>query len=99
MFYYDDIDVFFSDFAIDAVYTADGMPKTIRILFSRDYREMMNEITGIEGTASSAICKSSDVPNASHNDTLEIDEEIYYVIGVQPDDSGVTILLLSRGQV
>lgn len=99
MFYDDDIDIFFSDFAIDAVYTpVSGKAKTIKIIFSRDYREMVDELVGVEGIVSSAICKSADMPDVSHNDILEINGETYYIIGVQPDDSGITTLLLSKGQ-
>ncbi|MBT9171351.1 MAG: hypothetical protein DDT18_01725 [Actinobacteria bacterium] len=100
MFWERDIDTFFSDFAVDAVFIRAGVaPRNIRVLFDEDYKTIMDELVGVEGAASSAICRTSDVRDAVHNDTLVIGGITYFIVGIQPDGTGVTILLLSRNRV
>ncbi|MBT9168677.1 MAG: hypothetical protein DDT19_02025 [Syntrophomonadaceae bacterium] len=99
MFWERDIDTFFSDFAVDAVYTRGTVQRNIRVLFDEDYKTIMDELVGVEGIESSAICRTSDVRDAVHNDTLTISGVTYFVVGIQPDGTGITTLLLSRSRV
>ncbi|MBT9169271.1 MAG: hypothetical protein DDT19_02627 [Syntrophomonadaceae bacterium] len=100
MFFERDIDTFFTDFAVDAVYTRVGAAqRNIRVLFDADYRTAMDELVGVEGVESSAICRTSDVRDAVHNDTLVIGGITYFIVRIQHDGTGMTTLFLSRSRV
>ncbi len=93
-----DIDIYFSDFAVDAVYTPQGgSASTIKVIFNNEYAAAMSSIgVGIEGALPEAVCKTSDVTNAKHSDTLTVGSTTYHVLNVQPDGTGITILTLSK---
>lgn len=49
---------------------------------------------GVESTSPAFTCKTSDVSCVSHGDTLNIGTDEYTVRGVQPDGTGMTVLIL-----
>lgn len=91
-----DLDIFFSSdgFAVQATYEG----RIINVIFDSEYQalEMLGGGVGVESSSPSALCKTSDVSNAKHGDTLTISGTTYYVTGVQPDGTGITRLLLSK---
>lgn len=99
MFYEDDIDIFFDtyEFAKSAnLVSAGAGSKTIKVIFENNYQDM-NIYTGIvESAGPQAQAKTSDVTGAAHGDTLEIDNITYYIKGIQPNGTGITILILSK---
>ena len=93
-----DLDIFLSDFAVDATYTpAGGTAKTIKSIFDSEYITMSpaGDI-GVESVSPAAYCKTSALTGAKHGDTLVISGTTYYIVGIHPDGTGITILILSR---
>ena len=63
---------------------------TIRGVFSREFIE-----TGaFEGYAPIVTIKDTDYPNVVHDDALNIKGKSYSVIGIQPDGTGITNIVL-----
>lgn len=91
-------DIFFTDFAVDATYTpSGGTAKGIKVVFDNEYAVVsLAGDVAIESVSPAAHCKDSDIIGAKHGDTLVINSVTYYVIGIQPDGTGITILILSR---
>ena len=50
----------------------------------------------IETTLPQAICKTADVENIAHNETVVINKEVFTVVGIQNDGTGATTLFLQR---
>jgi hypothetical protein len=87
----EDLDVFFDDFAVDAV-LEDG--RTIKVLFDDDFLMVQNNV---ETSVPAARCKTSDIPEIRHEAGIVIHETDYYVYKKQPDKRrGMTLLILSR---
>jgi hypothetical protein len=96
-----DLDTFINDddFAIEAIYTPkEGDSKIIKVIFDDAYKQM-NIQTGVESGGTSATVKDSDIEGITKGedgDTLEINDIVYSIIGVEPDGTGMTILRLSE---
>lgn len=88
--------VFFNtdEFGSSATYTHGGTPATVKGIFDNEYVS----IQGVESLAPVFRTATASVPSAEHGDTLVIDGTTYYIIGIQPDGTGVTLLILSRDQ-
>lgn len=85
-----------NDFADTATFShAGGATTNISVIFDNDYLASL----GVETSAPIALCKSSDVESAAHNDTLTISGTVYRITGIHPDGSGITTLILSRDAV
>lgn len=81
----------------DAVYTPQGgAASAIKVIFDNEYRAVNIETGQVESAGPQATCKTSDVANAKHGETLVINSTTYYIIEIQPDGTGFTILILSR---
>lgn len=80
------------DFAVDAVLNS---TTTIPAIFDNAIRIL----NGVESLGPEAWCASSDVANVVHGNTLEISGTTYYVIGIQPDGTGMTLILLSEESI
>lgn len=95
----DSVEIYFTDFAVDAAFShAGGQASIIKVIFDNDFKAV-NLATGeVESTGPQAVCKTSDVSNAVHGDTLTVGCISYYIIGIQPDGTGITILFLSKDQ-
>lgn len=88
-----DVAVFFTDFAVDAIYTPqDDVSQNIKVIFDIDYQQD----SGVSTSVITATCKTQDVASAKHGDMLEVSGETYYIIEVMPDGTGITTLALSR---
>jgi hypothetical protein len=68
----------------------------INIHFVNEFESALQDPANAEASRPWALCKTSDVPNATHNSQLIIDDVTYWVAGVQPYSSHVTKLLLSK---
>jgi len=89
-----DLDEFFFDFGLDAIFK--GI-KTIKVIFSRRYQEITPEgVVGVESNIPNALCKDVDITGVKHGDTLQIGTTIYRVTEIQPDGTGITKLILER---
>ncbi len=95
-----DLDAFFATdaFAQTPTYTRLGYPPVqIPVIF--DSEDSVAEGVGEPGMgvpSPQALCRTSDVENASRGDTLVISGTTYYVQEVRPDGTGITTLILSR---
>lgn len=89
-----DLDVFLNsdEFAVDVTYNA----ATIQGIFDAEFSSAVEGEVGIESTVPQVLVKTSDVPNVAHNETMTINSVVYSVIGIQPDGTGVTLILLSE---
>lgn len=85
-------DVFFNtdEFADSAILNG---TTTISVIFDNGFAAAQ----GVEATAPTALCISTDVASVAHNNTLEIDGTTYYVVGIQPNGD-TTLLILSEEQ-
>jgi hypothetical protein len=93
---------------VSATYTNyQDVQTTIKVILNEEYIQDENGI-GIEGTQPVAYCRSVDVPNALHNDTLDVaaikdvdgnvlkTAQSYIVVNVQKDKTGFTALTLEE---
>ena len=71
-----------------------GSASTVNGIFGNVYFDIPAGETGIEGKQSSFMCRSSDITDAAHGDSLVVSGTTYTVRGVQPDGTGVTTLIL-----
>lgn len=87
----DDLDIFFEDFAIVAAFQL----KTFKVIFENDFRIAYE---GVETSTPAASCKSSDIEDLGlkHGNELTINGGIYKITGIQPDGTGITLLLLEN---
>jgi hypothetical protein len=92
MFWEDDVAGFFSDFGEPAI-LKDGTE--IKAIFDNEYALAEPMGVGIESSHPMVAVKSSDVEETIHGDTLEIREVTYSIIGIHPDGTGITNLILS----
>jgi len=94
-----DIDTFVDtdDFAVSVTYTPNGGdPSTISGIFDNE-TEAFNTQTGeIEAGGPQILVKDSDVSGVAKGDTIVKDSTTYYVRGIEPDGTGMTILKLSE---
>lgn len=94
MFWDDDIDVFFDDFAVDAVYTPTvGEPKTISVLFDADEEVLFG---GVISTAPAITAITSDVSDIKKGETIEVDGTTYKVWEPMPDKHGTRQIFLTE---
>lgn len=80
---------FFSpDFAIPALVRG----RQISVIFDEQYIDA----SGVESSQPAATCSSADIDGVEQDDQIEIKNEQFRIIGVQPDGTGVTVLRLAR---
>lgn len=86
-----DYSAFFStdDFGVAGTY--DGST-TVNGIFDSDYVE----INGVEAKRPVFMCKASEVSGVVHGKTLVANSKSYVVRGVQPDGTGLTMLVLEE---
>jgi|TARA_Y100000592_G_scaffold25011_1_gene39240 hypothetical protein len=93
-----------------ATYTrfGSGSSSSINVIINEEYLEGEGETVNVESTTPVAVCRSIDVPNAAHSDTLVVSarkdldgnvlkaQTTYTVVGVQPDRTGFTVMVLEE---
>lgn len=90
-------DILFTDFALDAAFShAGGQASTIKVIFDNDFKAVNIDTGMVESAGPMATCKTSDVLTAAHGDTLTINSVVYKIIGIEPDGTGMTTLILSK---
>ncbi len=97
LFYEADIDVFFSDFAVDALLTSVGAgTKTIKVIFDKNGFSI-NPYTGeVANEGPEAQAKTTDVNGTVHKETLAIAGIVYEILEVIHDGNGFTTLKLNK---
>ncbi len=83
----------------EALYTPSGGPTIpVRVIFDNGYHAVQFEQADsqVESSCPKAICRETEVAGTAHGDTLQIRGNTWYVIEVQPDGTGLVIVLLSK---
>ena len=107
-----DFDGYFDDsygHGVSATYTpSGGSGSTIKVILEDEYLSVDGLTVGVEGSTPVAYCKTKDVSSASHGDTLAFAAQTdldgntlksartYSVVNVQPDNTGITALILQE---
>lgn len=91
-----DIKTVFMDntqFADDFVFSRNGL--TISVLFDKEFTVIVEDV---ESSAPAVTVADSDIVGIIHGDTLtEVSTDtVYNVMGIQPDGTGVTLIILSQ---
>ena len=89
-----DLDTFLNsdEFGVNITYDAG----TIKGVFDNEFIESNQDEISVEDFQPQVIVKSSDIPGLSHGDTMTIESVDYNVIGIQPDGTGLTLVILSK---
>lgn len=102
MAFTEDMDVFFgaseveSGFAVAATYTPDGgSPSTIYGIFDQQYFDDSGEV-GIESNSPAFHCAEADVSGVAQGDALTINTTDFEIVNVQPDGTGLIVLILEE---
>lgn len=100
MFYDDDIDAFFSDFAEDVTYVESGVAATTTIDAIFDSPGSVITIGRVTMIIESpqVRLKSTDVPNISGDDKFIIRGVTYKVTNATNDGTGITTVILAEGK-
>jgi hypothetical protein len=91
----EDLDGFFDTDAhgSQATITIDAVATTIDVIFNKEYFSIPGESVDVESSQPVFYCQSHDVTNVEQGDTIEIDSVTYNIVNVQPDGTGVTVLI------
>ena len=90
----DDLDGFLQTTEFASAATFDG--STINVILDREFlAQTVNGEVGIESTRPIVHCKASDVESATHGDRIKIGTQRYRIDGIEPDNTGFTVLVLS----
>ena len=94
---------------VSATYTpSGGSALTIKVILEDEYLSVDGLSVGVESSTPVAYCKTKDVSSASHGDSLVFSAQTdldgntiksaktYSVVNVQPDNTGVTVLILQE---
>ncbi len=86
-----------SHFATAATYTpTGGSATTVNGIFDAEFK-MLNPVTGgYENQAPQFSCATSSVSAAKHGEPVVIGGVTYYIRGIEPDGTGLTVLRLSK---
>lgn len=80
-------------FAVTVVY--DGNV-SVEGIFDAEYFEPSAGMAGVQSSQPVFLCMTADVEDAAHGETLEIDDDTYHIVGVEPDGTGITMLRLEK---
>lgn len=97
-FVLDDLDGFLSteDFGSAATLTCGTGKNAVTTLINVIFDDGFRAVENLESAAPQAHCKASDVAAAAHGDTLQVGGATYTIRGIQPDGTGMTVLILSE---
>jgi len=90
-FWTDDIDTCLSDWD-DIIYNG----ATIKGIFDNGFLAVSSLEIGVESRGPQCWDKDSDVSGIVQGDTLMINAMVYYVKRIDPDGTGMTLLILSK---
>lgn len=92
MSFAEDLSVFFSDFAVDASFTVEGVQKTAHVLFERPYTAPF----GMQVDANAPSCQgpSNALAGLQRDDAITVDGIPFEVVRAEADGTGVTNLIL-----
>ena len=72
----------------------DGTSSNIKIILNNEYFAIEGESVDVDGSQPVVTCRSSDILGIDTSDTITIDSIVYNIVNIQPDNTGITILIL-----
>ncbi len=63
-------------------------------IFDKEFFEVAGDLAAADSSQPIIVCRSIDVLEAERNSMIEIGDDVYKVVGVEPDGTGITALLL-----
>jgi len=82
-----------ADFGVTATYNG---TTSVNGIFDNAYFEVAAGEAGIQSTHPVFWCRTADIPSPTHNQTLIISSVTYKIVGVEPDSTGITQLMLEK---
>ncbi len=79
---------------ISASVTIDGTATSISVILNKEYFAIAGESVDVDGTQPVVTCRSSDVAGIDTSDTIAISGITYNIVNIQPDGTGMTVLIL-----
>ena len=76
-----------------ATITIDGSGSSIDVIFNKEFFEIPGNEVGVQSSQPMFYCRSSDVTNVEQGDTIQVDSITYNIVSVEPDNTGVTVLI------
>jgi|TARA_Y100000289_G_scaffold41463_1_gene41095 hypothetical protein len=77
-----------------ATVTINGTGSSISVIINKEYFAIAGESVDVDGTQPVVTCRSSDVTGIDTDDTITIDSVTYNIVNIQPDGTGITVLIL-----
>ena len=74
----------------------DGTRSTIQVILNKEYFAIPGESVDVDGSQPVVTCRSSDVSGIDTDDTITIASITYNSGNIQPDNTGVTDLILQE---
>ncbi len=85
------------DFAVVATYTPQvGVEKQILGIFDNEYLAVAGGMVDVSGENARFTCAFADISDVKFGDSLSIDSIDYKIVGIEPDGTGVTTLVLEE---
>lgn len=63
-------------------------------IFDKAFFEIVGDLVAADSNQPVIVCRTIDVAGAERNSMVEIGADTYKVVGVEPDGTGITLLLL-----
>ncbi len=76
-----------------ATITINGSASSINVIFNKEFFEIAGSEVGVESSTPVIYCRSSDVTNVEQGDTILVDSITYNIVKVEPDNTGITVLI------
>jgi hypothetical protein len=92
LFYEKDLAGFLQDFGEPAIFNG----KMVTVIYDNEFKMAVPMGADVEGSSPTAIALSSDIDGVAHGDTVEIRETTFKIVGIKPDGTGFTVLILSE---
>jgi hypothetical protein len=90
--------IFAGDLAVNATHINGATNETLRVLFNNPHQIGLEGWGEISSSGPAIEIQTADLTNVDRASTFTISGTVYYVIEIQPDQDGVTTILLSEDQ-
>jgi hypothetical protein len=94
------VDEFFNeDLCVEAVFTPEtGDPRVILVIFDKVPSDIAFSGIAVESAKPQAMCRDIDVAGVTHGHHLTIGGEDWDITDIQPDGTGITVLILTKAK-
>jgi len=77
-----------------ATVTINGSASAIKVIHNQEYFDIPGDSVDVVGSQPIVHCRTSDIANIDTNDSIVIDSTTYNIVNIQPDNTGITVLVL-----